>query len=67
MSDEDRKFLLIEGIDTSVTVRDLITCFQQCSSVRFTVRRNMDPENLRAVLGKIAFSYFLLLLYRLFG
>ena len=51
MSGLNGKFLFIEGIDTSVSLRDLITCFQHASSVRFAIERNMDPENMKAILG----------------
>ena len=59
MPDDQKKFLLVDGIDTAVSLKEMITCFQNASSVRFTVKRNMDPENLKAVLGTGYFLEFL--------
>ena len=45
-------FIPVEGIDPSVTVRDLVTCFQHASAIRFSIEGGMDPANMKAVLGK---------------
>ena len=47
----DRSFLALEGIDSAITVRELVTSLKQASCIRLGVGRNMDPDNMKVILG----------------
>ncbi|CAG5098701.1 Oidioi.mRNA.OKI2018_I69.XSR.g15899.t2.cds [Oikopleura dioica] len=52
-------YLLVAGITRDCTVKQLIECFQQASAIRFSIDRNMNPEDLEATLefdNKAAFD-----------